>query len=163
MIPESRLLTRRQALAGIVGVAGGLVLIGCGDQTTLSPTTTAPDSLTLGARFADGFQAPTVIAAGSPQRAPYVLIGADGWPATDVPDRIEMTVTQGDTVVHTGTVDRHGEDHVIPYFPLVFTPPTAACPAGTDYEWQRRVNSTWGRWATRWCPWTPRQSPTRST
>lgn len=101
------------------------MLIGCGDQTTSSPTTTAPDSLTLGARFADGFQAPTVIAAGSPQRAPYVLIGADGWPATDVPDRIEMTVTQGDTVVHTGTVDRHGEDHVIPYFPLVFTPPTA--------------------------------------
>lgn len=119
-----RLLSRRQALSGIVGASGGLLLFGCGSEEPLAPAPTTPGSgMSLGARFADGFQAPTVITAGTPQRAPYVLIGADGWPATEVPDQIELTVTSGDQVVHAGSVGRHGEPNAIPYFPLVFTPP----------------------------------------
>ncbi len=101
-----------------------MALLGCGSDP--APTTKAAGGgFTLAARFADGFQAPTVLAAGSPQRAPYVLIGADGWPAMDVPDRIQLTVTTGDLVVHSGTVMRHGERGAIPYFPLVFTPPAS--------------------------------------
>lgn len=97
----------------------------CGAEDAAAPTATAPTGgLSLGARFADGFQAPTVITAGTPQRAPYVLIGSDGWPATDVPDQIQLTVTSGDQVVFAGPVDRHGEPNAIPYFPLVFTPPS---------------------------------------
>ena len=124
MTPQRRLLSRRQALAGIVGASGGLVLFGCGSEESVAPSPTAPSGgMSLGARFADGFQAPTVITAGTPQRAPYVLIGADGWPATEVPDLIELTVTSGDEVVFAGIVGRHGEPNAIPYFPLVFTPP----------------------------------------
>ena len=124
MASSPQLLTRRQALAGMIGASGGLVLFACGSEESVVPAPAAPTGgLSLGARFADGFQAPTVITAGTPQRAPYVLIGADGWPATEVPDQIELTVTSGDQVAFAGTVGRHGEPNAIPYYPLVFTPP----------------------------------------
>tara|TARA_B100001964_G_scaffold52058_1_gene58835 strand:+ start:8882 stop:9727 length:846 start_codon:yes stop_codon:yes gene_type:complete len=108
----------------MLGASGGLVLFACGNDETAATVPVEPTGgLSLGARFADGFQAPSVITAGTPQRAPYVLIGSDGWPAVNVPDQIELTVTSGDQVVFTGTVNRHGEPNAIPYFPLVFTPP----------------------------------------
>ncbi|MDP7542256.1 MAG: twin-arginine translocation signal domain-containing protein [Acidimicrobiales bacterium] len=116
--------SRRQVLAGLAGVAGALVLPGCGGASTTAPTTTtASDGFTLGARFADGYRAPAVLAAGTRQRAPFILKGDDGWPVVDgAPDAIAVTVTRDGSVVHEGSIDRHGEPGVTPYYPLVFTP-----------------------------------------
>ena len=105
-------------------MAGALVLPGCGGGSTTAPTTTmASDGFTLGARFADGYQAPAVLAAGSRQRAPFILIASDGWPVVEgAPDTIDVTVTRAGVVAHEGSIDRHGEPGVTPYYPLVFTP-----------------------------------------
>ena len=84
-----------------------MLFAGGNDETAATVPVEPTGGLSLGARFADGFQAPSVITAGTPQRAPYVLIGSDGWPAVNVPDQIELTVTSGDQVVFTGTVNRH--------------------------------------------------------
>ena len=103
------------------------MLAGCGaDSVAPVMTTLGLGGLSLGARFADGFVAPTVLVAGAEQRAPYVLIGGDGWPVIDgAPDGVDLVVLQADSreVVFSGRVDRHGERGVTPYYPLVFTPP----------------------------------------
>ena len=113
-------LTRRQALLGFASLTSGIAITNCGNSDS-------SQKLSLGARFADGFQAPTVLAAGSPQRAPYVLLGEDGWPAIQkTPRQIELNVksTASDKIVFSGEVLKHGEPGVIPYYPLVFTPPS---------------------------------------
>lgn len=118
---------RRQVLAGFAGAVSGLILIGCGnDRDVPAPTTTGSVGLSLGARFADGFVAPTVLVAGTEQRAPYVLVGGDGWPIIDqAPDGLDLVVRRagGTEVVFSARVARHGEPGVTPYYPLVFTPP----------------------------------------
>ena len=115
--------SRRHVLAGLAGLAGGLVLTGCGGGSKAPTTSLAPDGFTLGARFADGYRAPAVLAAGTRQRAPFVLIAPDGWPVVEgAPDAIDVTVTRGGVVVHEGSIGRHGEPGVTPYYPLVFTP-----------------------------------------
>ena len=72
------MMGRRRILVGLAGTAGGLMLVGCGaDQADPGLTTVGSPEMSLGARFADGFVAPTVLVAGTAQRAPYVLIGSD--------------------------------------------------------------------------------------
>ena len=113
------LLSRRHALISIAGFTGGLILTSCGNKEDY-------ETLSLGARFADGHQAPTVFTSGSPQRAPYVLISEQGWPLSEeVPDAIELIVTEinSEETIFEGKVHRHGEPGVIPYFPLIFDPP----------------------------------------
>ena len=113
------LLSRRHALISIAGFTGGLILTSCGNKEDY-------ETLSLGARFADGYQAPTVFTSGSPQRAPYVLISEQGWPLSEeVLDGIELIVTEinSEETIFEGKVHRHGEPGVIPYFPLIFDPP----------------------------------------
>jgi hypothetical protein len=113
------LLSRRHALISIAGFTGGLVLTSCGNDKD-------PKTLSLGARFADGYQTPTVFTSGSPQRAPYVLISEEGWPLSEgVPNSIELLVTEinSEETIFEGEIHRHGEPGMIPYFPLVFNPP----------------------------------------
>ena len=113
------LLSRRHALISIAGFTGGLILTSCGNKEDY-------ETLSLGARFADGYQAPTVFTSGSPQRAPYVLISEQGWPLSEeVPAAIELIVTEinSEETIFEGKVHRHGEPGVIPYFPLIFDPP----------------------------------------
>ena len=127
--------SRRQVL---VGLAAGTVLAACGGRSTSSSAaTSAPITTTgstasagwrLGARFADGYVAPSALVAGSAQRAPYVLLGSDGWPmGTEGPDHLDLTIRRADAsggadgpVVTAHTVERHGDDQASPYFPLVF-------------------------------------------
>tara|TARA_B100000029_G_scaffold93707_1_gene83776 strand:- start:3265 stop:4143 length:879 start_codon:yes stop_codon:yes gene_type:complete len=119
VIRNKFLLSRRQALISIAGFTGGIVLTNCGNGKN-------SETLSLGARFADGYQAQTVFTSGSPQRAPYVLLGEEGWPVTqNVPESIDLFVTEVSTreTVYEGEVRRHGEPGVIPYFPLTFNPP----------------------------------------
>ena len=123
---------RRQVLAGMAGLAAGALLTACGggrpDDAAVATTTSHgpsdPTGWRLGARFADGYGAPSTLVAGSTQRAPYVLLGSDGWPLDDeAPDQLHLTVRRvgaNDAVIATHTVARHGGDHATPYFPLVF-------------------------------------------
>ena len=119
-------------------MSAGALLVACGGRPgSSSATTPAPVASTgstasggwrLGARFADGYVAPSALVAGSPQRAPYVLLGSDGWPVgTEGPDRVDLLIrragaagTADGPVVATHTVERHGGDKASPYFPLVF-------------------------------------------
>ena len=88
MVINKFLLSRRHALISIAGFTGGLILTSCGNEEDY-------ETLSLGARFADGYQASTVFTSGSPQRAPYALISEQGWPLSEgVPDSIELLVTE---------------------------------------------------------------------
>ncbi|MEC8947813.1 MAG: hypothetical protein VX897_05775 [Actinomycetota bacterium] len=123
---------RRRVLAGMAGLAAGALLAACGggrpEDTAVATTTSRgpfdPTGWRLGARFADGYGAPSTLVAGSTQRAPYVLLGSDGWPLDDeAPDQLHLTVRRtgvGGAVIATHTVTRHGGDDATPYFPLVF-------------------------------------------
>ena len=86
MITNKFLLSRRHALISIAGFTGGLMLTNCGNKEDSK-------TLSLGARFADGFQAPTIFTSGSPQRAPYVLLNEEGWPVSEeAPNSIKLLV-----------------------------------------------------------------------
>ena len=123
---------RRRVLAGMAGLAAGALLAACGrgrpdDAAVANISDGGPSDATgwrLGARFADGYGAPSTLVAGSTQRAPYVLLGSDGWPLDDeAPDQLHLTVRRagvGGAVIATHTVARHGGNHATPYFPLVF-------------------------------------------
>ena len=118
-------VTRRNVLMGLSGTVGAALLFGCGNSNSSGVTTTLPLSdFDLGARFPDGSNMASMFAAGSPQRAPYVLLGEDGWPISDdAPESVELTVSRDGVVVETVVVSRHGEVGQTPYYPLVFTPP----------------------------------------
>lgn len=114
----------------LVGLAAGALVAACGrgSQSSTAPPIILgeadPVGWRLGARFADGYTAPSSIVAGSLQRAPYVLLGVDGLPIdTEGPQRLDFTIREagpGGTVVATHTVERHGGEPATPYFPLVF-------------------------------------------
>lgn len=131
--------TRRRVLAGLgvlAAATGTGLLAGCGGGSTTpvppttSPGTAAPGPSRLGARFADGYVAPTALAAGTPQRAPYVVLGADGWPLVDeAPDAVDLVLRAmgpdgaPGPVVASATVARHGAGQSTPYYPFLFTAP----------------------------------------
>ena len=131
--------TRRRLLTGLAALAaasGTGLLASCGKNSpeTASPAATirAPDAggRRLGARFADGYVAPTALVAETPQRAPYVLLDSDGWPMVDgAPDSMELTLralgSDGDPgeVITSATVTRHGFGQATPYYPFRFTAP----------------------------------------
>ena len=91
-ISQPPVTDRRRVLAGLAGLAGGALLAACGGGrpddaavvTTTSRSSSDPTGWRLGARFADGYAAPSTLVAGSTQRAPYVLLGSDGWPLDDL-------------------------------------------------------------------------------
>ncbi len=112
-------ISRRRMLAGLAGVTGAALVVGCGGSTTApAPSSTPTQGLGPLPRFPDGFNAPSIFATGAPQRLPYVLAWPDGYPVVDdAPDSVVMTVDGVDHEVH-----RHGSPGATPYYPLVFTP-----------------------------------------
>ena len=129
-------VSRRGFLTGLTGLVGGFLVPGCGKTSSgwsdppnnkpssskISPSTNQ-ESYQIGARFADGYLAPSVLAAGFSQRAPFILLGTDGWPAIDgVPNSLQISVIHDRTIIHEDRLERHGEPGVTPYYPLVFTP-----------------------------------------
>lgn len=118
---------RRRVLVGLAGTVGGLILVGCGaNREDPVPVAAQSKGMSLGARFADGFLTPTVLVAGTVQRAPYVLEDSDGWPIVkEAPGHIDLVVRKADTseVVFSERINRHGEPGMTPYYPLIFTPP----------------------------------------
>lgn len=80
----------------------------------------------LGAGFADGFAAPSVLIAGVAQRLPLVVFDENGTPVrTGGPESIDVSIYRNDAVVATATVTRHASGIPTPYYPLTFTAPEA--------------------------------------
>ena len=82
---------------------GAALLFGCGGSTSSNVTTTTSNATTttslqnfgLGARFPDGSNMPSIFSAGRSQRAPYVLLDEEGWPASEgVPDSIDLSISK---------------------------------------------------------------------
>ena len=124
-------VTRRSVLVGIGGTMGAALLFGCGGSTSSNVTTTTSNATTttslqnfgLGARFPDGSNMPSIFSAGRSQRAPYVLLDEEGWPASEgVPDSIDLSISKDGNLVETVVASRHGELGQTPYYPLIFTP-----------------------------------------
>ncbi len=131
-------VTRRSVLVGIGGTMGAALLFGCGGSTSSNVATTTSNAATttsnattttslqnfgLGARFPDGSNMPSIFSAGNSQRAPYVLLDEEGWPASEgVPDSIDLSISKDGNLVETVVASRHGELGQTPYYPLIFTP-----------------------------------------
>lgn len=127
MIEQHRALTRRSFLAGSTGVlaaaCGGSDGPTAADAAATSTNTLDPALRQLGLRFPDGFVAPTIFVAGSPIRAPFVPIAADGFPVRlGEPDGIDMTVRFDGQVVFEGTVAKRRSGQSTPFYTLAFTP-----------------------------------------
>ncbi len=124
-MPDLLPVTRRNVLMGLSGTVGAALLFGCGNSNSSSVVATLPlPDFDLGARFPDGSNMASILAAGSPQRAPYVLLDEDGWPVLNgAPESVELTVNKDGDVVETVVVSRRGEVGQTPYYPLIFTPP----------------------------------------
>lgn len=118
--------SRRALLTGAAGAAGLALLAACG---------AAPDgadgargsidlvegeggrALVAGFAFQGGY-----LVAGAPQRLTFLVAGADGAPAVDVPDALTFTLSaDGRPLGEPVTVPRHGDGVPVPYFPLVTT------------------------------------------
>ncbi len=90
------------------------------------PGAITDDTLWLQAAFADGLRLPSTLAAGRPERAPFVLYNADGVPAVNgLPAEITMTVTDPGGVTTDMIAVRRDEGIPTPYFILEFEPPSA--------------------------------------
>lgn len=124
-------LNRRGFLAGAASIT---VLAACGGSDNNTAPATADsdfdaepvlsdDALWLQAGFADGFRVASTLAAGRPERAPFVFFGSDGLPAVNgLPDQIEFILTAPDGSVSSSMVGRRDVGIPTPYFPLEFTP-----------------------------------------
>lgn len=126
--PSGRHLNRRSF---IVSAAAASVLAACGggESTPAGPEPGGPgldDTLWLQAGFADGLRVPTTLMVGRPERAPFVIFGADGLPAVNgVPDAVDMTLTSPDGTSELVEVIRRDAMIPTPHYPLVFTPEVA--------------------------------------
>ncbi|MGI9604792.1 MAG: hypothetical protein ACR2P0_01510 [Acidimicrobiales bacterium] len=116
-------VARRTFLAG--GAAVALAACGGSEVNLVDEPSITPSR--LGVRFADGFRAPTTAAVESgPQRFPFVVIADDGFPMSQgAPESIEIELSFAGEVLSVETVMARGNGQVIPYYPLVFTPPAA--------------------------------------
>src|SRR4051812_37510654 len=127
----SQPFTRRTFLAG----AGALTLVACssgGNKTTTGASngvssmpgggSSGSPELVLGQLFASDALVP-----GAPQRLPFALFDKDGALLEKPPANLAFTVVGPDNraVSDPITVAAHGEGLPRPYYPLVFTPPTA--------------------------------------
>ncbi len=133
-----RLLGRRTFL---IGSTAAVVATACGSggdssapAETATPITLGPDGPPiadpgqnyLGARFPDGFRAPSAFEAGAEVRAPFVAIDDTGVPVTtDAPDSITMTVHFENSIVLETDVAAQAKGEFTPYYPLEFTPSAA--------------------------------------
>ncbi len=120
-------LNRRQF---VVGSAAFGLLAACGSN---GPDPTKP--LRLGARFADGFRAPSTAVVGTEQRFPFVVVAEDGLPMiTGAPESIDIVVRKGGEDMFTQTVPVRGAGSFTPYYPLEFVPETTGSyVAHTDF------------------------------
>ncbi len=135
MVLRMEHLTRRSFLA--LG-AGGLVLASCGGDDgnttgsdTTHPTTTNTDktgaepALVLGIQFPDGVATEPTFAAGTPQRAPFVVADVTGLLGRDAPDTLELTVSPPTGEPEQITLEKHHDGIPIAYYPWIWTPPAA--------------------------------------
>lgn len=77
----------------------------------------------LGAGFAEGYAAPTALAAGAPQRAIFIVMEANRRPVRDgAPDAIDVEILRDGTSITKQRVPRHNDGIPTPYYPVVFTP-----------------------------------------
>jgi hypothetical protein len=118
-------ISRRALLAGAASTA---LLAACGSDNggKASPPTDAPSDPStwiMGAGFAEGYAAPTALAAGVPQRAIFIVMEANRRPVRDgAPDAIDVEILRDGNSITKQRVLRHGEGIPTPYYPVVFTP-----------------------------------------
>lgn len=103
----------------LLGAAATGVLAACGSSE--------PQPFRLGARFPDGFRAPSIAVTGhGPQRFPFVVVGDDMLPMNiNAPFTVEMEVLRNGSTVTTETVTARGAGQFTPFYPLEFEPPEA--------------------------------------
>ena len=119
-------MNRRQL---IIGSAASAVLVACAGSSGSSNSEGGSNDGTPGlapVQLIPGFDAqainPGVLAAGRPQRAPFVLLESDGVPLTDGPDNIEIVLTDASgSTVGTYSAAKHDIGIPNPYYPLLFT------------------------------------------
>ncbi len=120
-------LNRRQFLVGSTAL-GFITACGSGDPDPMQP-------VRLGARFADGFRAPSTAVVGSQQRFPFVVVAEDGLPmVSGAPESIDIVVRKGGEDLFTQTVPVRGAGSFTPYYPLEFVPDeVGSYVASTDF------------------------------
>ena len=143
------MITRRAFLAG---TGSALAVAACGSSSSSTTTGAAPPTTTtaaarsgppakevIGAGFANGYDAPSVLIPGIAQRLPVVVFDeADGTPVRDGgPETIDVSVLQGTTIVATATLTKHALGIPTPYYPLTFTAPAAG-----EYEVRAAFSSS---------------------
>lgn len=74
--------------------------------------------------FPDGFNAPSMLAAGRPQRIAFVVSDNVDVMREAAPSTLDITITHAGSIVASLTVDRRDAGIITPYYPVVFTPPT---------------------------------------
>lgn len=87
---------------------------------------TAQDDLRfLQTQFADGFRAPTTLAAGGLERAVFGILDGDGLPVVSgAPEQLAGSLSLPDGQVVEATLPRRGAGLAAPHYPLLFEAPT---------------------------------------
>ncbi len=124
------MLSRRSFLLGAAGATGAVVLGACsGDEPAALPTTTTGGGgeeppLVLG----QAFDRNSMLVAGIPQRAPFLLFEQTGGlvPFADAPDelRLVLATEDGSAALDPIVVAKAGADVERAYYPLLATFPT---------------------------------------
>ena len=127
-------LTRRAVLLGAVGTAGLGLLAACSSTSETSTTGedagsagSAPPQAGGGGVLIAVFDPNSLAVAGVENRLAFAVGDADGVPLDDGPDALTFTITSGGAPVGDPiTVPRYDDGTPIAYYPLRFTPATAA-------------------------------------
>jgi hypothetical protein len=122
MRPDGQ-LGRRAFLAG--AAATTVVLVACGDDDDAGPTSTA-EAISPTFSLVQFFDPNNGVVAGIEQRITFGVGDADGVIVDDVPDALTFTISSANGLIGQPLeVPRHDEGLERPYFPLVFTAPSA--------------------------------------